>query len=96
MKNADSEADAIVRDATQTAAHRAEKIIDEANEQAIVIKTRAENEAALTKKRAEESIEQEIVDVSAAIAEKMLEREVNANDHRSLIDSFIDGIGENN
>jgi F0F1-type ATP synthase membrane subunit b/b' len=34
------------------------------------------------------------VDVSAALAEKMLEREVNENDHRALIDSFIDKIGE--
>lgn len=96
MKNADSEADAIVRDATETAAHRAEKIIEEANEQAETIRNRAENEAALTKKRAEESIKQDIVDISAAIAEKMLEREVNTDDHRNLIDSFINNVGENN
>ena len=96
MKTADSEADAIVRDATETAAHRAEKIIEEANEQAATIRTRAENEAELTKKRAEESIKQDIVDISAAIAEKMLEREVNTDDHRSLIDSFINNVGENN
>ena len=29
-----------------------------------------------------------------ALAEKMLEREVNVEDHRSLIDSFIENIGE--
>jgi F0F1-type ATP synthase membrane subunit b/b' len=34
------------------------------------------------------------VDVSTTIAEKMLEREVNENDHRALIGSFIDKIGE--
>ena len=35
-----------------------------------------------------------IVDVSTALAQKMLEREVNKEDHRALIDSFIEKIGE--
>jgi len=94
MKNADTEADSIVRDATETASHRAEKIIEEANAQAELIKARAVNAAELTKKQAEESIKQEIVGVSSAIAEKVLEREIDVNDHRALIDSFINGVGE--
>ena len=44
--------------------------------------------------RVSEDIKREIVEVSSTIAEKMLEREVNADDHRDLIDSFIDKIGE--
>lgn len=96
MKTADSTADGIVRDATETANHRAERIIDEANAQAELIKARAVNEAALTRKQAEESIKREIVDVSSALAEKVLEREIDESDHRALIDSFIDGVGENN
>ena len=31
-----------------------------------------------------------------ALAEKMIEREINTDDHRALIDSFIEGIGEEN
>lgn len=96
MKGADSAADDIVRDATETATHRAEKIIDEANAQAELIKARAVNEAELTRKQAEESIKREIVGVSSALAEKMLEREIDTKDHRALIDSFISGVGENN
>lgn len=96
MKTADATADGIVRDATDTANLRAERIIDEANAQAEVIKTRAANEAELMKKQAEESIKREIVDVSSALAEKMLEREIDTKDHRALIDSFISGVGENN
>ena len=38
----------------------------------------------------------QIVEVSSAIAEKMLEREINEADHRALIDAFLDEIGENN
>ena len=96
MKSADIAADGIVRDATETATHRAEKIINEANTQAELIKSRAVNEAELTRKQAEAAIKREIVDISSALAEKMLEREIDENDHRALIDSFIDGVGENN
>ena len=41
-------------------------------------------------------MKKEIVDVSSAIAEKMLEREVKAEDHRDLIDSFINEMGDGN
>ena len=95
MKGADAAADDIVRDATETASHRAEKIIDEANAQAELIKARAANEAELTRKQAEESIKREIVDVSSILAEKILEREINEKDHRALIDSFTRGVEEN-
>ena len=41
-----------------------------------------------------ETIKEQIVDVSTALAEKMLEREVNADDHKALIDDFISKIGD--
>ena len=44
--------------------------------------------------KAEESIKQEIVEVSTALANKLLEREINVDDHRDLIDSFIEKIGD--
>ena len=96
LRGADAEADAIVREATDIAKYRAAQIVDEATEKAKGITSRAEADAILTKKKAEDGIKREIVDVSAAIAEKMLEREVDAKDHRTLIDSFIDRIGEGN
>ena len=47
-------------------------------------------------KKAEEQIKREIVEVSGALTEKMLEREINAEDHRNLIDSFLEKVGEEN
>jgi F-type H+-transporting ATPase subunit b len=96
LRGADAEADAILREATDIAKYRAAQIVEEATEKAEGITSRAEADAILTKKKAEDGIKREIVDVSAAIAEKMLEREVDAKDHRTLIDSFIDRIGEGN
>lgn len=90
---AEAEADAIIKNATDNAKYRAAQIVDEANVKAEAIARRAEADAALTRKNAEEGIKREIVEVSSAIAEKMLDREINEEDHRDLIDSFIDKMG---
>ena len=95
LQTANDEADAIIQEATDAAKYRAAQIVEDANAKAASIQSRAESEALLTQKRAEEEIKKEIVEVSSAIAEKMLEREINENDHRALIDSFLDEIGEN-
>ncbi|MBQ9112467.1 MAG: F0F1 ATP synthase subunit B [Clostridia bacterium] len=96
LESAEVRADAIIKEATDNAKYRATQIIDEADIKAEGIIRRAESEAELVRKKADESIRREIVDVSAAIAEKMLEREVNEDDHRAMIDSFIDRIGDDN
>ena len=94
LKGADDEATRIIPEATDTAKYRADQILTDANARAQGIVERAETEAKLERKKATEGIKREIVDVSSAIAEKMLEREVNENDHRALIDSFIEQIGD--
>lgn len=96
LQSANAEADSIIQDATDTAKYRAAQIVEDANAKAESIKQRAEAEAVLTQKRAEDGIKREIVEVSSALAEKMLEREINQEDHRALIGSFIDEIGESN
>ena len=94
LKGAEDEANAIIKEATDTAKYRAEQIVSEAGNRADGMVAQAKSEAELERRRAVEGIKREIVDVSAALAEKMLEREVNAEDHRALIDSFIEKIGE--
>ena len=94
LSGADAEADRIVKNAVDTADYRAAQIVADANAKAGDIVRRAENEAALTVKRAEDGIKHEIVEVSSVLAEKMLEREINADDHRAMIDSFIENMGE--
>ncbi len=88
------EAENVIKSAVITATAREKEIIAEAKEKADGIIRQAESEAELEKKKAEDSIKKEIVTVSGALATKMLEREVNTDDHRRLIDSFIEGIGD--
>ena len=96
LQNAQSESDAIISSATESAKFREEKIISEANEKAEGIIRRAKNEADLEMKKASDGIKREIVEVSSALTEKMIGREINADDHRTLIDSFIEKIGDEN
>lgn len=95
IKGAQAEADSIIREAASKATRRGDKLLADAKEKADDIMHRAQTEAELEMKKAQEGIKREIVDVSAALTEKMLGREINENDHRSLIDSFIEKIGDN-
>ena len=94
MLSAESTAAEIIKTATQNADRRSDAIVAEAKEKADFIIRQAETNAELEMKRAEETIKYEIVTVSSALAEKILEREINENDHKELINSFIDAMGD--
>ena len=36
----------------------------------------------------------EISEIAMTIAEKVIDREINKEDHQKLVDSFIDALGE--
>lgn len=95
LSGARAEADAILQKATETAEARADRMIEEAQNRADSMIRVAQNEAQLERQKANEDIKRQIVEVSGALAEKMLEREINTEDHKALIDSFLDQIGEN-
>lgn len=95
LSHAKAEAEGIVKEAADIAKARGDKIVEDARATADGIIRQAEEDASLERKRVGETIKEQIVDVSTALAEKMLEREVNADDHKALIDDFIDKIGEN-
>ena len=94
LNGAKLEADDIIKNATDNAAKRSQKIIEGATEEADAIVSRAKTQAELEKKRAQKDIKTEIAGVSSLIAEKLLSREINDEDQKRLIDSFIDEIGE--
>lgn len=94
LAGAESEANAILDAATENARYRGDKIIAEANARAEGIVNEAKTEADLTYKKAKETIRQEIVEVSSALTEKLLGREITTDDHRAMIDAFLDEMGE--
>ena len=95
LATAHATADEIIHDATGLANKRSEKIVAEARIKADEIVRQGELEASMEKKKAMESIRRDITDVSAAMTEKLLKREMNEADHRSMSDEFLKGVGEN-
>lgn len=96
LQTAKAEADEVIKSAVSIANEREKEIIAEAKSKADGIIRQAENEAVLERKKAEDAVKKEIVEVSSLLTEKVLEREVSAQDHQRFIDSFIESIGDEN
>ena len=92
IESAESESEKIIKQASVDAERRKAELIGDAKRQAEGIVRQAKEDAELEKKKAADDIKAEIVDVSMLISEKMIGRELKEEDHRELIDSFIDSI----
>lgn len=96
MRQAQAEADRLLEKAEKKAELRETQILLDARDKADGLVREAEAQAALEKKKAQSEIKKEIVDVSAALTEKIIRREIRPEDHRDIIDSVISEIGEDN
>ncbi len=92
MSAARQTSDQIIAEATRTAEYRSNEIVAAARDKATDIRRQAEADAELERKKAEDDMKHEIADVSARLTGKLLEREINEEDHRALIDSFLNDL----
>ena len=82
----------IVAEATQEANRRSDEIIRQARQDADALRQKAGTDIALEKKKALNEVKNEIGGMSVDIAEKVVGREIREEDHRALIDSFIENL----
>ena len=94
ISHADEESEEILRRAVRRAQLREEEILKEADKKAERTLQRAQEQVELEKKRAINEVKNEVSDMALAIAEAVIERDINDADHKDLIDEFIDSIGE--
>ena len=94
LAGADDEAKSRIADADETARRHGDRIVADAKDKAAGIIRQAEAEAQLERQKATASIKEEIAAVSAELAEKLLEREVNTDDHAKMIQTFLDEVGD--
>ena len=94
LAGAKDKANEILAEATEQAEKRREKMTKEAKDEAEAIVNQAKVEAELEKKRAQEEIKTQIVELSFVLGEKLIEREIKEEDHHQLTDSFISQIGD--
>ncbi len=94
MAAARQTSDQIIAEATRAAEYRSNEIVAEAKEKATDIRRQAETDARLERRKAEDEMKREIADVSARLTGKLLQREIREEDHRALIDSFLQDLDE--
>ena len=92
MAAAKETGDQIIADANRAAEYRSNEILSEAREWATEIRRQAEADAVLERKKAEDEMKHEIANVSTQLTGKLLGREINEEDHRNLIDSFLNDL----
>lgn len=93
IANAKQEANEITQSATRRAAARSEEILAEANRQAQDMKRRAEQSIEQERKKAMNEIKDEIAGLSVMIASKIVEKDIKEDDHKRMIEDFIDKVG---
>ena len=96
MDSIKAESEKLIKSAEDSAKSRSDRIISDAEEKAEGIVRHAKTEAEYELKKAKSQIKNEIVEVSTALTNKLLEREINEEDHKNFIDSFIEEIGDYN
>ncbi len=94
MQDARNKANEIMTNAQKTAAAQSEEMLREAGLQAAAMKQKAENDIAQERRKAVNEVKNEIGGMAVEIAGKVIEREVNEEDHAKLIDDFIANVGE--
>ncbi len=94
MSSAREEADRLVKNAVDTANSRSDTIVNEAKAEVAHLKQKAERDIEQEKRKAYSELLGEISGMAADIAGRMVEREINAEDHRELVEEFIKSAGE--
>ena len=94
LATAREEADGIVKSAVATAQRKGDAILSEASTQASRMKQKAEEEITMERKQMLMDVRSEISDIAVSIASKVVEREVQKQDHENFVDEFIRNVGE--
>ena len=87
-------ANEIVKAANVTAAQQAEQLVGEAQKEAVAIKRRAEQDIETERKKAALELKGDISALALELAGKVVEKELDVSTQQSLIDGFLDDLGD--
>ena len=94
LKGAEEETEEILKNAVKRARAKEEEILAEASEKASLTLARAEKQIELEKARTVNELKDEMSEMALGIARAVVERDVSAEEHKDLIDDFIEKIGK--
>ena len=89
LREARKTSEALIQSATADANRRSDEIVREARSEADAIREKAMADIEREKKRALNEVKGDISTIAMDIAEKVVEKELNANDQQALIERFL-------
>ncbi|GKQ42885.1 ATP synthase subunit b [Companilactobacillus sp. RD055328] len=89
LKNSRSEAVEIVSTAKENGENQRKAIVDAAHLDAEAVRQKAQEDAKQAKIDAMNDVREDVTDISVSIASKLIQKELSANDQKSLVDSYI-------
>ena len=94
LKDSKQEATQILSTAKSNAEKTKNNIISQADQEAAAIRKRASEDAAQAKTDALNEARDQVADISVAIAEKVISKNLSAADQKDLVDQFIKGLND--
>lgn len=94
LTDAKEEADTLIKTASEHAKAKSNEIITEARAEADRRRKSADEDIELAKKKAVNDIKDSISDMVISLAEQVVEKEIDATAHSSLIDDAIENLGD--
>lgn len=95
LKNIDKEADLILSEARKKALARENEIVADAKAEAMKIIAHANQEAELEKKKAKDEVKQQIIEVAALMAGKIVAVSLDEAKQNALIEETLKEMGDN-
>lgn len=93
LNEAKSEATEIIKSAQSKANIKSEEIINKASDDAKNITHKANVNIQAEKQKATQELKSEIADIAVQVASKIIEKEINKDDHNKLVQDFINSVG---
>ena len=94
LKDSRQEATQIISEAKVSAQKTSSQIVADANKNATSIHEKAKADAAQAKADALDEARSQVADLSVAIAEKVIAKNLSATDQKDLVDQFIKGLNK--
>ncbi len=94
LKEIDKEAEVILSEARQKALKNETKILDEAKTEASRIIKRAQEEAELEKRHAMDDMKQEMIQIAALMAQKVVAASINTQIQDTLVEETLKEMGD--
>ncbi|GAD16026.1 F0F1 ATP synthase subunit B [Lentilactobacillus otakiensis] len=88
------DANSIINNAKQNGQRQQEQIVEDARNEASNLKSSAEKDIEQQRQEALANSRKDVASLSIEIASKIISKELNEDDQKGLVDSYIEGLGK--